>query len=95
MAEACGQEARFVHVASEAIAKIDNAMGPNLLGDKAHSVIFDNSKIRSLVPEFNPKISFSEGVKEIVKFYIENPAFQIVDKKIDARIDKIIGKFGA
>jgi nucleoside-diphosphate-sugar epimerase len=95
LAETCGQEAKSVHIASEAIAKIDAAMGSSLLGDKAHSVIFDNSKIRALVPEFNPKIPFSEGVKEIVSFYIENPAFQIVDKSIDARINKIINKYGA
>ncbi|MCX7820154.1 MAG: NAD-dependent epimerase/dehydratase family protein [Brevinematales bacterium] len=87
-------ELKPVHIPSEVIAKFDERMGASLLGDKAHSVIFDNTKIKTLVPEFKQKIPFSEGVKEIVQFYEKNPASQKYDPIIDETIDKIIEKYG-
>jgi len=90
LAEALGVEANFVHVPSDVIARYDERMGASLLGDKAYSVIFDNSKVKKLVPGFNAKIRFEQGVKEIVKWYNDNPDRQIVDEKTDALIAKII-----
>gem|GEM_PF-4899905 len=52
VAAAAGVEARKVHVASDLIAKHDPERAPGLLGDKMHSMIFDNSKIKRLVPTF-------------------------------------------
>lgn len=83
-----------IHIPSDFIAKYDERMGASLLGDKAHSVIFDNSKIKSLVPEFQQRVPFSEGVKEIVSFYENNPDFQKYDSNIDRTIDKIIENYG-
>jgi len=34
-----------LHVASDAIFAADERWGGSLLGDKAHSVIFDNAKV--------------------------------------------------
>jgi nucleoside-diphosphate-sugar epimerase len=48
-----GVDPRIVHIPSEVIAKYDRAIGDSLLGDKTHSMIFDNSKIRSFVPDFD------------------------------------------
>ena len=52
LASAAGVEARLVHVPSDAIAAADPEWGAGLLGDKAHSMIFDNSKLRSVVPGY-------------------------------------------
>jgi nucleoside-diphosphate-sugar epimerase len=93
LAEACGMELNCVHIPSDIIARYDQRMGASLLGDKAHSVIFDNSKIKSLVPEFNAEIPFARGVKEIAAWYNEHPERQIVDKNTDALIDKIIDEY--
>ena len=79
-----------VHIPSDFIAQFDPEHGAGLLGDKAYSVIFDNSKIKKLVPEFNCKIPFSEGVKDIISWYKEKKEWQVVNKEIDARIDEII-----
>ncbi len=95
IADTLGVERKFVHVSSDAIAKYDPEMGPGLLGDKAHSVIFDNTKIKSIVPEYKAGIPFSEGVKEIVSFYMENPSWQKTNPKIDRTLDTIIRKYGA
>ena len=66
LAEAAGTTADVVHVPSELIAAFSPAWGAGLLGDKAHSVIFDNSKIKRLVPDFYPTIPFSQGAREMI-----------------------------
>lgn len=88
-----GVKANIIHIASDVIAKFDKDMGSNLLGDKAHSVIFDNSKIKKLVPEFKQTILFEDGVKEIIKWYNENREWQKVDEEKDKIMDKIVKKY--
>lgn len=84
---------QIVHIPSEVIAKYNQTIGDGLLGDKAHSMIFDNSKIRKLVPDFNPTISFQQGATEIVKWYNENVHQQAPDEAITDFMDKIIREF--
>ena len=83
----------LIHIPSEIIVKYNQTIGDGLLGDKAHSMIFDNSKIKKIVPDFNPKTSFYEGVKEIVKWYNENTKQKKSDKDINDFMDRIIGDF--
>ena len=65
LATAAGAEFTPAHIASDAIARELPEHGPGLLGDKAHSVIFDNSKVKALVPEFRAVIPFWRGAREI------------------------------
>ena len=81
---------KFIHIPSDIIAIYDPNIGAGLLGDKTHSMIFDNSKIRKLVPDFNPKITFQLGAKEIVKWYRENTIQKDPDNDINLFMDKII-----
>jgi nucleoside-diphosphate-sugar epimerase len=90
MADELGVPLNAVHVPSDFIAKYNPEHGAGLLGDKSHSVIFDNSKIKKLVPEFNCKIPFSQGVKEIVSWYKKNKDWQVVKEEINKSIDGII-----
>ena len=94
IARAAGVEARLVHVPSDVIARYDKDWGDGLLGDKAHSMIFDNSKIRRVVPDFNPKIPFSEGARQIVEWHLADPARQVVDAEFDALNDRMIAEYG-
>ena len=64
--------------------------GAGLLGDKAHSMVFDNSKLRGLVPEFAAQIPFEQGAREIVDWYDEDPARQVVDEELDAALDRLV-----
>lgn len=82
-----------IHIPSDFIAKYNPVHGAGLLGDKAHSVIFDNSKIKKLVPEFQCKIPFSKGVKEIITWYRNNPDWQVVNDEINKSVDEIIGAY--
>lgn len=88
--EAFGVKPNLIHVPSEVIAKFDPEIGDGLLGDKQHSMIFDNSKIKAAVPDFNCMISFKEGVEEIADWYMNNPSFQVTDKNLDENFDRII-----
>lgn len=90
MAQALGVEPRMVHVPSDLIAAYDPQIGDGLLGDKAHSMIFDNSKIKRLVPDFACTVPFSQGAREIVAWYNADPARQVVDEAADAIMDRII-----
>jgi nucleoside-diphosphate-sugar epimerase len=87
---AAGVEPKLVHVPSEIIAEYDPGWGASLLGDKAHSMIFDNSKIRQLVPEFKPAIPFEQGAKEIMAWYDEDVSRQVVDERNDKLQDELI-----
>lgn len=90
VARAAGVEPRLVHVPSELIAAYDPAWGASLLGDKSHSMIFDNSKIRRLVPEFNPVIPFWQGAQEIMAWYDEDDSRQVVDPAFDRMQDRLV-----
>lgn len=91
VAHTAGVEPRLVHVPSDLIAAFDPEWGASLLGDKAHSMIFDNSKIRRLVPEFRACIPFWQGAQEIIAWYDADPARQVKDIYFDALQDRIIG----
>lgn len=83
VAQAAGVEPRLVHVPSELIALYDPEWGSSLLGDKAHSIIFDNSKIRQLVPQFQPAIPFWQGAQEIIAWYDADVSRQVVEPYVD------------
>jgi nucleoside-diphosphate-sugar epimerase len=88
--QAAGVEPQLVHVPSELIARYDPDWGASMLGDKAHSMVFDNRKIRSAVSQFQPQIPFSQGAQEIIAWYDEDPARQVVDKHNDRVQDLLI-----
>jgi nucleoside-diphosphate-sugar epimerase len=93
LAAAAGVTADIVHVPSDAIAAVDPQWGAGLLGDKAHSMIFDNSKLRSLVPDYRAVIPFKRGAREIVGWYDEDPSRQQADPRIGAAMDKLTGMY--
>jgi nucleoside-diphosphate-sugar epimerase len=90
VARAAGAEPRLVHAPSELIAMYDPAWGASLLGDKAHSVIFDNSKLRELVPQFRPTIPFWKGAQEIIDWYDADISRQAVDPYVDEVQDWLV-----
>lgn len=95
LARAAGVKARIVHVPSDVIARFNPEWGAGLLGDKSHSMIFDNSKIKRLVPDFAATTPFSRGVEEIIAWYDADPARQVVDPALDRQMDEIIAAYGS
>jgi len=93
LAAAAGVTARIVHVPSDAIAAADAEWGAGLLGDKAHSMVFDNSKLRTVVPGYRAEIPFEHGAREILAWYDEDPARQQADPRLDALMDKLAAAY--
>jgi len=90
IAAAIGAEPRVVHIPSDFIAAADPERGPNFLGDKTYSALFDCSKLKRLVPEFRTTVSFREGMRESAAWFMADPARQKADPKVDASIDAIL-----
>jgi nucleoside-diphosphate-sugar epimerase len=93
LAAALGVTAKIVHVPSDAIAAADPEWGAGLLGDKAHSMVFDNSKVRALVPDYVATIPFHQGAREIVAWHDEDPSRQVVDEHLDKIMDDLVARF--
>lgn len=93
IANAAGTTAKIVHIPSDVIATFDPEWGENLLGDKSHSMVFDNSKIKKYVPDFEATIPFSNGVKEIISWFEADKSRQIINEQQNQLMDKIITKF--
>lgn len=93
VAGTAGVRARLIHIPSDLIAAFDPEWGASLLGDKAHSMIFDNTKIKRLVPDFKATIPFARGAEEIMRWIEADPARKIVDRKTDRLMDKIISAY--
>ena len=90
IARELGVEPRIVHLPSDFIHRFSPEKGGSLLGDKAYSTVFDNTKIRRLVPGFRPTISFEVGIRESVAWYEAHPDARIVSAETDAEIEKIL-----
>jgi nucleoside-diphosphate-sugar epimerase len=90
LAKAAGTTAALVHLPSEIIAKHDPEWGASLLGDKTHSMIFDNRKVKRLVPGWQAQIPFARGAEEIMAYYDADPLRQVVDPACDATMDRLV-----
>lgn len=93
LARAAGVEPNLVHVASEWINAFDPAWGADLIGDKAHSMIFDNTKIKRIVPDYSATIPFSQGAHEIIEWYDADAARRVVDAKLDRLLDQLVATY--
>jgi len=93
LAEAAGVSAELVHIPSDLIAAYDSRIGDSLLGDKTHSAIFDNSKIKQVVPDFAATIPFSTGAREIIAWHQANPAGRKIDPAFDELCDRMIENY--
>lgn len=92
---AIGVEPKIVHVPSETINAFSPEIGEGLLGDKAYSVVFDNTKIKRFVPGFRCTISFNDGMRRAAAWRMARPDRRPVDAKLDALIDTILEKWDA
>jgi nucleoside-diphosphate-sugar epimerase len=89
LAKAAGAEPNLVHVPSETIAKLYPDLGAGLIGDKAHSMVFDNSKVKALVPEFTTTVTYSDAAVDAVAWYDAHPDRQTVNEDLDAAFDHL------
>ena len=88
--EALGVEVDIAHIPSSVVNEISPSLGQGLMGDKGYSMVFDNTKIKKLVPDFSAKIPFKDGLRRSLEWFDKNPARKIVDPVKDAEIDRVL-----
>jgi nucleoside-diphosphate-sugar epimerase len=91
--KALGTVPNLVHIPSEFLSAFNPELLGNLIGDKANSVVFDNSKIKRLVPNFCASVRFDQGVKQSIDYVTAHPSLQVSDPDFDAWSDRVIAAY--
>ena len=92
IADALNVEYKPYYVSSYFLAKVGRKydLEGGLIGDKANSVVFDNTKLKKAVPGFAPSIRFEEGVRRCLDYILSHPECQVEDPEFDEWCDSII-----
>ena len=91
IASCLGVELKPYHVSSEFLSAVsDYDFTGSLIGDKANSVVFDNSKLKRAVPDFRPRIRFEEGIRNTLEYVLSHKECQTEDEEFDKWCDKVI-----
>lgn len=94
IADALGVELKAYHVSSDYLSAVGDKFGfdfeGSLTGDKSVSVVFDNSKLKRIVPDMKTTIPFNKGVRIALDYVLSHPELQIEDPEFDAWCDKVI-----
>jgi nucleoside-diphosphate-sugar epimerase len=88
--EALGVKANIVHIPSDFIVRVLPELTGPLLGDKIWSTVFDNTKIKTFVPDFQAVIPFREGIRRVVAWFAEDKKRQRVDPAVNRQMDAIL-----
>ncbi len=94
-AEAAGVEAQIVHIASDFLGACNPDEIGSLTGDKASSVVFDNSKIKRFVPDYCATVPFARGIERTIDWFDAEPARRVIDDEANARWDATIDAYEA
>jgi nucleoside-diphosphate-sugar epimerase len=94
VAEAAGVKSpKFLHIASDFIsACIPEKLG-SLTGDKASSVVFDNTKIKTFVPDFVATTPYHVGIRKTLRWFDADEKRRQIDQAFNARLDKLIAAY--
>lgn len=91
IADCLNAEFKPYYVSSEFLAAVsDYDLTGSLLGDKANSVVFDNTKLKRIVPEFCPSIRFADGIRNTIEYVLLHKECQTEDKEFDNWCDNVI-----
>ncbi len=93
IADALGVEAQIVHVPSDLIERLAPKEAGSLSGDKAHSVVFDNGKIKEFVPGFAAKVPFSRGIRRTLDWFAADESRRVVDEAVNGEVDSILAGY--
>ena len=92
-ARAAGVEPNLIHISSDFLAECVPEMRGSLLGDKAVSVVFDNSKIKRFLPDYRATVPFIEGIRRTIAWFDANPERRQIDEEANTRWDRIIDAY--
>lgn len=92
LAEVLGVKLHAVHIATDFLVGCSGSydLEGNLLGDKAATVVFDNQKLKKMVPDFHTEITLKEGMRQAYDYLLSHPEQQKEDPEFDAWCDRVI-----
>ena len=94
IADALGVKLKAYHISSEYLSDVGDKYGfdfeGSLTGDKSVSVVFDNSKLKRVVPDMKTTVRFDQGVRIALDYVLSHPECQVVDPEFDQWCDKVI-----
>lgn len=91
IADTLGVPFKPYYVPSDFLAAVSNYdLTGSLTGDKANSVVFDNTKLKRLVPGFTAEKRMDQGIRETVAYVLSHPECQTADPEFDAWCDRVI-----
>ena len=94
LGRAAGAEPKLRYAPSTLFEQAAPERSGQLTGDMAHSVVFDNTKIRRMVPDFNPVIPLHHAASECIDWHDAHPDLQRVDPQLDALYDRLLATAG-
>lgn len=87
--DALGRKPRLCYVPAHELGfALGGDFGEKLIHFAGNSIL-DSSKVRALVPEFVCETRFSEGIRRTIRFYRDNPEFQVIHEEFDRKMDEI------
>ena len=92
-AHALGVEPQIVHIPSDLIVAYRPDELGSLTGDKINSAVFDNSKIKRLVPDFVCNVKWAEGVRRSIAWFEADPARRTIDAEMNQSWDRILAAY--
>ena len=97
IADALAVPARLVHIPSELYPVVapDWFWSDLLVGDLAHSAVFDNSKIKRFVPAFGQRLTFHRAVRRMLEWRAAHPDETAPDATTDAVLDRLVTAYHA
>ena len=94
IANALGKELKAYHVATDFLVACGKRCGydfeGSLAGDKSVSVVFDNRKLKRIVPEMRTNVPFDQGVRMALDYILSHSECQVEDPEFDRWCDGVI-----
>ena len=86
---------QIVCVPSDALIAASPGQEGSIRGDKMHPAVYDTSKLRRLVPDWEPRTSFADGVAGAIAYFEADPERQSVDAAANAMFDDLAARYRA
>lgn len=83
-------EPNIIHIPTDFILQYFPSYEGELLGDKNHNALFDNSKIKAIAPNYKGDTEYPEIAKQVIAHYMENPPLQSIDEPFMQTYDTMI-----
>ncbi|MBN2176252.1 MAG: NAD-dependent epimerase/dehydratase family protein [Demequinaceae bacterium] len=80
---------QVIHVPTDALGSADEGWRGTLWGDKAHSIVYDNAKVRAIVPDFAPSIPFADGIRETIAWFEADASRRLIDDDFNTLSDRV------